>query len=151
MRHTIIKLREELEKSIITKEKDLQSAINNDQITIRQLEKTIQELRVKNEKDRIGEDDRIQKAIAETSIENRYLEKNVQSLRDELEKEQMAQETRIQKAVADANIDIRYLKGMSNRFVMNLKNNKLVRNSNSKSCCGCLEITHLEKMSIPTR
>ena len=53
LRHTIIKLREELEKSIITKEKDIQSAINNDQITIRQLEKTIQELRVKNEKDRI--------------------------------------------------------------------------------------------------
>jgi hypothetical protein len=41
LRHTIIKLREELEKSIVSKEKDIQSAVNNDQMIIRQLEKTI--------------------------------------------------------------------------------------------------------------
>ena len=56
LRLTIVKLREELEKSIVSKEKDIQTAVNNDQMTIRQLEKTIQELRVQNEKERIGED-----------------------------------------------------------------------------------------------
>ena len=58
LQHTIIKLRDELEKNIIEKDKGIQTVESNSQIGIRDLEKTIRELRKQNEKDRIGEEDR---------------------------------------------------------------------------------------------
>ena len=96
---TVIKLRESLEKSIISKEKAVEKAVNDDQLIIRDLEKTIKALHRKIEKERIGEDERIQKAVSDANVEIRHLQGNVQSLRDEMEKHKIGEENRTQKAL----------------------------------------------------
>ena len=65
---TIIKLREELEKSLINKKSAIDSLQQTHDLNVREFEKTIQSLRMQNQNERLNEDERTQKAVATLTL-----------------------------------------------------------------------------------
>jgi len=100
MKGTVNSLRDELEKTQIGREEEVQRAVAKSNDENVQLKDTVNNLRDTLEKTQIDIEERIQKSVAVSNDENKQLKGTVNSLRDELEKTQIGREEEVQRAVA---------------------------------------------------
>gem|GEM_PF-677731 len=97
LKDTISALREELEKTQIGHEANVQKALSAAGDEILQLKSSVSALRDELEKAQIASEENIQKALTTANDENTQLRSTIVTLRNELERAQITYEEKIQK------------------------------------------------------
>ena len=110
LKETISALREELEKTQIGHEANVQKALTAANDEILQLKSSVSALRDELEKAQLTSEENVQKALTTANDENAQLRSTIVTLRNELERAQITYEEKIQKVEKAARDEVNQLR-----------------------------------------